>query len=202
MHALLVVWLTVAMLSWSPPPACSKTGSAAACGAETMRYAQIAWVALDVSYDPAEKPLFEGPKGRAKTALQLLAIAGFESNYRRDVQMGDKRGLAGDSCLMQIIIVKARRMVLTPLTYKWVSYNTTDETALSADDLVGEDPHTCFRAGLHLVRESFQICHDLSMYTNGKCNHEIKAKHRELRAFQHYRMHPAPVSDAEVGLGF
>lgn len=200
MHALLVVWLTIAMLAWSPPPSCDKTGSPTKCGAETMRYAQIAWVALDVAFDPAEKPLFEGPHGRSKTALQLLAIAGFESNYRRDVQLGDKRGKAGDSCLMQIIIVKSLRMALTPLTYKWVPANTTDETALSADDIVGEDPHKCFRAGLHLVRESFQICHDLSMYTNGQCNHEIKAKHREMRAHQHYKMHPAPVTDEEASI--
>ena len=191
MHALLVVWLTVAMLAWCPPERGHE-------GPETMRYAQIAWAALDVAFDPAEKPLFEGPHGRSKTALQILAIAGFESNYRRDVQVGVKRGKAGDSCLMQIIIVKARRMVLTPLMYKWVAANTTEEGALSADDLVGEDPHTCLRVGLHLVRESFTICHDLSMYTNGQCNHEIKAKHREMRAHQHYKMHPAPVNDVDV----
>ena len=202
MHVLLVVWLTFAMLAWSPPPACGPGGSISLCGAETNRYARIAWVALDVSFDPAEKPLFEGPKGRAKTALQMLAIAGFESNYREDVQMGTKRGKAGDACLMQVIIpsaigYKSLRMQMTALTYKWVPAEST-EPGFSAEDLVGADPHNCFRAGLHIARESFQICHDLSMYTNGKCNKDVKAKHREQRAFQHYRLHPAPVDDATI----
>ena len=38
MHALLVVWLTIAMLAWCPPPKGKE-------GPETMRYAQIAWTA-------------------------------------------------------------------------------------------------------------------------------------------------------------
>ena len=203
MHVLLVVWLTIAMLAWSPPPACSPGGSISICGAETNRYARIAWVALDVAYDPAEKPLFEGPKGRAKTALQLLAIAGFESSYREDVQMGTKRGKAGDACLMQIIPasagIKKKRMQMTPLMYKWSEPRTEPGPEdITAEALVGPDPHFCFRLGLHIVRESFKICGDLSMYTNGKCNKEIKAKHREQRAFQHYRMHPAPVADIDV----
>ena len=191
---LLIVWLTAAMLAWSPP-------QAGQLGAETQRYAEIARAALDVGFDPAEKPLFEGPHGRSKTVLQILAIAGFESSYRKDVQMGTKRGKAGDSCLMQVIIVKARRMRLSTVyggTYEWVPASAGPEGGLTADDLVGLDLHTCFRVGLHIARESFQICHDLSMYTNGKCNGEIKAKHREMRAHMHYKMHPAPVLDADL----
>jgi hypothetical protein len=191
---LLIVWLTIAMLAWSPP-------SSRQASAETQRYAEIARAALDVSFDPTEKPLFEGPHGRAKTALQILAIAGFESSYRKDIQMGSKRGKAGDSCLMQVIIVKARRMRLSTVyggTYEWSPASAGPEGGLTADDLVGLDVRTCFRVGLHLARESFQICHDLSMYTNGKCNGEIKAKHREMRAHQHYKMHPAPLLDANI----
>ena len=205
---LLIVWLTAAMLAWSPP-------QTSQFGSETQRYAEIARAALDISFDPAEKPLFEGPHGRSKTALQILAIAGFESTYRKDVQMGTKRGKAGDACLMQIIIVKARRLRLSTVyggTYEWLPAKSdqippnggippSDESGYTADDLVGSDMHTCFRVGLHIARESFQICHDLSMYTNGKCNKEIKAKHREMRAHQHYKMHPAPVNDADAAFG-
>lgn len=194
----LIVWLTAAMLAWSPP-------SAGQMGKEAQRYAEIARAALDVSFDPAEKPLFEGPHGRSKTALQILAIAGFESSYRRDVQMGTKRGKAGDSCLMQVIIVKARMLHLSTIyggTYEWLAAPKAGEIppngGITADDLVGADVHTCFRVGLHIARESFQVCHDLSMYTNGKCNGEIKAKHREMRAHQHYKMHPAPVPDSDL----
>ena len=196
MNALLVVWLTLAMLAWCPPPKGKE-------GPETMRYATIAWTALDVAFDPAEKPLFDGPHGRSKTALQLLAIAGFESSFRRDVQMGQTRGKAGDSCLMQIIPasagIKKKRMQLTPLLYKWSEPRLEPgPDDIRAEDIEGPDAHLCFRLGLHIVRESFQICHDLSMYTNGKCNKELKAKHREQRAHQHYRMHPAPISDDDA----
>ena len=203
---LLIVWLTAAMLAWSPPPpAAGQASTSHVYGAEAQRYAEIARDALDVAFDPAEKPLFEGPHGRSKTALQILAIAGFESSYRKDVQMGTKRGKAGDSCLMQVIIPSApgsvkKRLQLSTVyggTYKWVAADS-DESGYTADDLVGSDVHTCFRVGLHIARESFQICHDLSMYTNGKCNKEIKAKHREMRAHQHYKMHPAPVNDVDV----
>lgn len=185
---LLVVWLTAAMLAWSPPEPSRQEP-------ESKRYAKIAQSALDIAFDPAEKPLFAGPTGRSKTALQLLAIAGFESNFREDVQNGIKRGKAGDACLMQIIVPRTKTLRLTELTYEWVSA-ASEEHGLTADDLVGPNTHTCFRAGLHMVRESFQICGDLSMYTNGQCNHETKAKHRELRAKQHYKMHPAPITDA------
>ena len=185
---LLVVWLTAAMLAWSPPQP-SKIGP------ESERYATIARSVLDIAFDPVEKPLFAGMTGRAKTALQILAIAGFESNFREDVQYGTKRGKAGDACLMQIIVPRSKTLRLNELSYEWIPAKS-EERGFTADDLVGPDTHSYFRADLHMVRESFQICGDLSMYTNGKCNHETKAKHREMRAKQHYKMHPAPVSDA------
>ena len=187
------MWLTIAMLAWVPPQKGQE-------GPEAQRYAAIALSALDVAFDPAERPLFSGPHGRAQSPLQLLAIAGFESSYRRDVQLGEKRGKAGDSCLMQIVISGNRRMHLTDLTYEWHGPPKSGEesSGLTWRDLVGEDTHTCFRAGLHEVRESFQICHDLSMYTSGQCNHDIKAKHREQRAKMHYLRHPAPVTDADA----
>jgi len=185
----LVLWLTAAMIAWVPP-------SQKDWGSEVQRYATIAWAALDVAYDPAEAPLFEGPHGRSKTALQILAISGFESSFRQDVQLGTKRGKAGDACDMQVIIPKARHLRLTASTYEWVS---TREPGLSAEDLVGPDPRLCFRVGLHLVRESFHICHDLSMYTSGKCDkNEVKAQHRLQRAKRHYELHPAPVLDNDV----
>ena len=191
-HPALLSWLVAAMLAWSPPQKGQE-------GPEAQRYAQIASSALDIGFDPAEKPLFDGPHGRSKTTLQMLAIAGFESFYRRDVQLGEKRGKAGDSCLMQIIIVPSRRMVLTEQTYEWIPASAgTYSGGLTWRDLVGEDTHNCFRAGLHIVRESFQICHDLSLYTAGQCNHDVKAKHREMRAKMHYLHHPAPVTDEEA----
>jgi hypothetical protein len=195
MHPALLSWLVAAMLAWVPP-AHGKEGP------EAQRYAEIARTALEVSFDTEERPLFDGPHGRSKTALQLVAIAGFESFYRHDVQMGDKRGKVGDGCLMQVVISGNHRLHLTALAYEWLSPKEAEnvENAWVMRDLIGENTENCFRAGLHMARESFMICHDLSMYTAGQCNHDIKAKHRYERARMHYAKHPATISDAEVML--
>lgn len=193
MKAFLVLWLVQAMLAWVPP-------EASELGPEANRYARIAWTALDVAMDPDEPPLFQGPNGRAFTALQLLAVASFESQFRKDVQSGEKRGKAGDSCYVQIVIPSGKRMELIPQgTYRWVSYEegkvraaqkakseTFSDLSFTHHALEGDDAHLCFRAGLHMLRESRHICHDLSLYTVGHCDkNEPKARHRAWRA-QHY----------------
>src|SRR5262249_30979675 len=52
------------------------------------RYTAIARALADVALDPEEKPLFDGPTGRARTAAMLLALSYHESAWRRDVDLG------------------------------------------------------------------------------------------------------------------
>ena len=199
MNPQLVSWLTAAMLAWVPPQHGKE-------GPEAQRYADLARNVLTVAYDPIERPLIEGAKGRSKTALLIASIMGFESAYRTDVQSGEKRGKAGDACYMQVIVPKGKRIRLLfdfaarKDTYEWIPYGAPqEESAWTTEDLVGlNHVDNCIRTGVHIARESFHICHDLSLYTSGLCNSDIKAKHREQRAKQHFKMHPAPVTDEEV----
>lgn len=200
MNPQLVSWLTSAMLAWIPPQHGHE-------GPEAQRYAELARDVLTITFDADERPLIEGPKGRSKTALLLASIMGFESAYRQDVQTGEKRGKAGDACYMQVIVPRGKRIRLLQDvamhrdTYEWVSYGAPeDDTAWTVNELLGLDHvDNCIRTGLHIARESFRICKNLSMYTSGQCiKDEPKAYHREQRAKQHFKIHPAPVTDAET----
>ena len=131
--------------------------------------------------------------GRAKTALLLASIAGFESSYRADVDDGRKRGKAGDACIMQIIVPRGKLLHLVGTEYEW-----SHEEGWTTDDLIA-DRTKCVRAALHLVRESLKICRNLSLYTIGRCDStEPKAKHRWERPRVHYVKHPAAATDVDV----
>ena len=43
------------------------------------RYNSIAFDAMSVAYDPQEKPLFTGSRGRARTVMVILAASTFEA---------------------------------------------------------------------------------------------------------------------------
>ena len=169
------------MVSWIPPIYSN----------DIERYNAIAQNVIEVVLDPSELPLFKGPNGRVKTVLQVLAIASFESNFREDIGNGRTRGKAGDTCWMQIVIPEGKRIVLTKDKYQW-----SRTEGITAEDLA--DSKTCFRVALHMMRESISICHDLSLYTSGKCNHDIKAKYREFRATQYFVKHPFDVLDSAL----
>lgn len=163
------VWLVGAMASWVP----------ARTPTDQARYDSIAKDLAQVTFDPAEKPAFEGEDGRAKTALLLAAIASFESGYRADVDDGRTRGDHGTSwCLMQVRVIGKTR------------------DGYVGEDLV-RDRTKCFRVALRIVRESFAWCKDksiedkLSGYTIGQCkDNEPLARNRFGRARSYWKDHP------------
>ena len=118
--------------------------------------------------------------------MVLLSLAYFESGFRRDVDLGlgqFARGSGVDSCLMQIR----------------VGSGATAEGWPHAD-LVG-DRKKCFRAGLHLVRQSFHACRKLpredwlGAYTSGTCRiKEPYSRQRMRRALTS----PRPPVDDEI----
>lgn len=183
----IVAWLTAASLAWVPAVGEAKL---------ELRRSMLRDIA-DVAYDGAEAPLFDGPRGRARTALLLGAVASFESQYREDVDDGRKRGNLGEVCILQVLLPSPRhRIVMRGDTY---AYST--EEGWSYADLVG-DRQKCVRAALRKMRESLRACHDLSLYTGGRCDHEEpKAKHRQWRAEGWWRKNPSPLSDDDVVLG-
>lgn len=82
------------------------------------RYNSIAFDAMSVAYDPQEKPLFPGSRGRARTVMVILAASTFESSFRKDVDLGIGKLSKGDSgkswCLNQIQLGKADASGNTP----------------------------------------------------------------------------------------
>jgi hypothetical protein len=156
----LISWAVAFMMAWAPPGR-SKIKEALETPDEgRARYADIAKSAMEVVYDPGRRPLFGGSRGRAQTMALLLSIAYHESGFRRDVDLGLgklARGSGVDSCLLQIRVGAGR---------------TAD--GWSHEDLV-RDREKCFRAGLAVMRRSFNACRHLDpldwlgAYTRGRC---------------------------------
>lgn len=161
---LFVTWLVAKMLVWVPGYNSEATNDTKA------RYESFARDAVTVAFDPDEKPLFGGANARVKTAVTLLSIASFESGYRHSVDIGEERGDSGSSwCLMQVHLPGAVRVTLKGDVYGYAGYKSSD--GWSGKDLV-EDRKRCFRAALHIARESYRVCGNLSVYATGKCYRE------------------------------
>lgn len=181
----IIAWMVALIVSVAPVGARPATPEGKETQAETYeRYNEIAQDLVTVVYDEKELPLFKGPQGRAKTALLLLAIAKYESSFRKDVDygLGDKgRGDGGQSwCLGQIKLGHPTKEGSTPqrIGVNERGFWTWDkEAGFSGQDLVN-DRQKCFRAMLWMVRTSFAVCgklykdqpqYFLNLYASGKC---------------------------------
>jgi hypothetical protein len=139
------------------------------------RYAEIAEAYLAVAFDEKEKPVFGGQQGRLRTATLELAVAYFESGFRRDVHLGQGKWSRGDGgrswCLQQINIGAGK----------------------------------CARAGLHIMRRAISACaalpwvDRLSAYVSGSCvPGQIKARARMRYGMRKFDENKPSFTDAEV----
>lgn len=163
-----VTYLVAAMSAWIPPR-----------GADVERYTDIASDVVAVAFDPDEEPAFQGERARERTALLMLSIASFESQFRADVDRGDVRGDHGTSWgLFQIHIGKGR------------SKEGWSGPELTADRKKG------VRAGLRIARDSLKWCSKLpaedrlSGYTKGRCEKDSYSRARIGRAKYWWKSHP------------
>ena len=149
----------------------------------TSRYEEIAKDVVYVVWDENERPIFQGSRGRERTAMVLLAVATFESAFRRDVDFGVGKMSRGDGgkswCLNQINLGKLNSNGSTPTRivvtlgggYKFTEHQ---DEGWSGQDLV-DDRQKCFHAALSILRSSFAACsknpieHRLTQYTSGAC---------------------------------
>src|ERR1700722_15641150 len=164
----IITWLVAAMFAWTP-----------AREPDRARYTEIARDLAAVVYDPAEAPLYDGSDGRAKTALLLASIAAHESTFRKDVEDGRARGDGGTSwCFMQLHIGSGKTL----------------EGGGGED--VTSDRQRCFRAGLHIARESFRMCKGfpvdemLSAYASGQCGRSVESRAMVSRSVGFFVRHP------------
>lgn len=166
-----VIWLLGLMTFLAPPDRLAAApqypGWEETVEQKQERYLSIAEDIAEVAFDPAEQPVFNGPRGRVGTAALILALAFGESGFARDVDQGPcYRGADGRSsrcdggqsaCMMQIRIGAGR----------------TREGWSQAD--LFADRTKCLRAGMHLARRSFRACrgeqleYRLNAYASGVC---------------------------------
>jgi hypothetical protein len=178
-------WLVNRMLNWMPTGRSFIKEAKETKEDGKARYEKIADAMISVVYDPAEKPLFGGKYGRAKTLALVASMAWFESGYRRDVDLGLGSLGVGDKgqswCMMQILLgrkqldKKTKNRVILTEDYYTLLTNPKDKTiGWGGEDLV-KDRVACFRVGLHLARRSFHGCRSypvrdrLGIYGSGSC---------------------------------
>ncbi|WP_437677584.1 hypothetical protein [Sorangium sp. So ce131] len=183
----IIAWAVGLMVTWAPPGSSLIKDAIETPEEGRARYQEIARAAAKVAYDPELKPLFGGPRGRAETMALLLAIASYESGFRRDVDLGLgklARGSGTDSCLLQIRVGAGK----TPEGW-------------THEDLVS-DREKCFRAGLRLIKGSFGACRKqdprdrLSAYTRGRCI--VNDRLSRARIGRAQSVARSPMTDAEI----
>jgi hypothetical protein len=179
----IVSYLLAAMIAWVPLQAHAPVEST---DDVRSRYESIARDAVSVAFDESEAPLLDGEDGRLRTALLMLSVASYESFYQKMVDEGLRRGDNGRSvCLMQIRVGEGK----------------TREGWRRADLL--RDRTLCFRAGLHILHASFDMCRRLpvadrmSAYATGHCfaNAQV-SRSRVARARAWWTSHAPPPPEA------
>lgn len=160
----------------------------------TSRYEDIARDTAYVVWDPQEKPIFHGSRGRVRTALVLYAVILYESGFRKDVDNGEgpmSKGDGGQSwCLNQIKLGKKdsdgntpTRIVVTPGGGFKLTNKPTE--GWSGQDLV-DDRQKCFHAALAILRSSFAACSSLpienrlNQYASGHIDQGEEASQRRM----------------------
>ena len=167
----IVSWLFALIVAFAPPDKAAQAaqfpGHEETAEQKIERYKSIAQDLYDVVYDPEVEPVYPGSKGRARTALLMVAIAFHESGFAHDVDIGPcYRGRDGQSarcdhgrsaCIMQMHI----------------GGGTTPEGYTQAE--LFADRKKCLRSALARIRSSMGECkaldekHRLNAYASGVC---------------------------------
>lgn len=192
----IVQYLVAAMIAWVPPHRSSHVSETLEEG--KARYEQIARDAVKVAYNPEIEPLYAGSYGRARTALDILSVASWESAYSPKVDSGEIRGDVGKSwCFMQINLGQGKMKI---------KIKKDKYTYWSGADLI-KDRSRCFRAGLEKMKRSFSACKGLpfddllTSYASGTCIStagKIKSRQRLRRGRSWMETHPIPMKDEEA----
>lgn len=212
-------WVVDRMVIWAPPGISYVKEAKESEEEGRRRYEDIANDIMSVTYDPAERSIFQGDNGRAMTTALLTSIAFYESAYRKDVDTGVGPKARGDSgrswCLMQIKLgspekdtgrTKMRVFVGPGGGLRFVSNPREPGYAQSwgGEDLV-QDRTKCFRVAVRLARMSFGACSKLevqdrlSMYASGQCEAGEDASRRRVTRAQRWLWGSRPpLSDSQA----
>lgn len=206
-------WCVNRMRTWAPPGKSFYPDAKETEDEGVARYRAIVADAMAVVYDPTEAPIFSGADGRAKTLAVVLSIADSESGFRKDVDLGLGKYGQGDGgrswCMMQIQLSTANPV--TKKTFQRIAlkgdsfeYTTDPNKGFGGEDLVS-NRQSCFRVGLHMVRNSFKACaansveNRLAVYATGRCDSGWpQSAVRVGKAIRWFKAAPPPADDATV----
>jgi hypothetical protein len=188
-----ISWIVLLMLSIAPVGTSQILEAQESEVDGQTRYSSIATDLAEVVFAEDEVPLFDGESGKVKTYLTMLAIARFESGFRRDVDYGvghDSKGDLGNSwCMMQIQMGHQNKKGFTSkrirLTDDGLYIITSDANDWGGEDLIA-DRQKCFKTALSIVRESFYKCRflnnaeSLRAYASGSCAKGSRESHSRL----------------------
>lgn len=180
----LVSWLLLAINAWgsSPVPASEREHVA------TVRQ-RVAESAAAVAYDVDEAPYYEGPNGRAITAINLVSMASLETRFEERIILGHCRTWAplhecdsGKATGLLQVHLGNHGMRLIGGKEEQCARDAPD--CLTKADLNGDETAQ-LRFGLHVLR------------TQGW---KAWPKHLDARAqaAEWMRKHPPPLTDAQV----
>jgi hypothetical protein len=217
-----ITWI-VALMVGAAPHYTSFTPEAVESPAEMhARYESIARDVVAVTYDPNEKPLFSGPRGRQRSALTVLSIAFYESSFRKTVDHNlgpNARGDNGNSwCLMQLNVGKGKTIAWNHIKNRPARraceaqekpYATPCDPAeeitagWTGEELV-KDRQKCIRAAYRYIKMSFGACNHLSgndrlsAYATGKCQANSDASKRRLGLGTNWYRKSPKIFDTDV----
>lgn len=168
----LITWMVAIMLTIAPHHPSFIPGAEETEEEMKVRYKSIAEDIVEVTYDQYEVPIYSGPKGRLQSTTTVLAIAFFESGFRKhvDYNLGKYgRGDKGNSwCIMQLNIGKGK---------------TVD--GWTGEEIIA-DRTKCIRSAYQYIKKSFGACRSLpqidglSAYASGKCYSPSTPSRRRL----------------------
>lgn len=177
MKSLVIAIMVSIMTSLSPPGRAIWPKEATETKAQAIeRYHEIAEAIYEVAHE--SEPLFGGSSGRLRTAALLLAVAHYESGFRRDIDLGlARRKLSkygwndyGRSwCMLQLNLGKRGNDSAETTPQGWTGRQLLD------------DRTKCFSAGLEAMRRSMTACsqnapsHRLAAYASGSCDKGMRA---------------------------
>lgn len=180
-------WLFAIMVSAAPPERLASAyqfqGWEETADEKRARYESIASDLAEVMFSSDVSPLESGPRGRARSAALVLAVAYHESGFAADVDKGPcfrgkdafgrdwhERCDGGSSaCMLQVKVGEGQ------------SYEGWSREELFADR------KKCFRAGYRLIQRSRRACSKLApdlwltAYAGGTCTNPLgQVRSREL----------------------
>lgn len=189
----LLVWILSFMTVLAPPgrptyiPEATETKEDA-----TVRYDSIAQDIAAVVWSPAEKPLFRGTNGRARTTALILSIILNESGFRKDVDTGVGKHARGDGgrswCLMQMNLGTGKTRPWNQKMYRFakppckegqpVDRRYCDPAEEIVEGVTGQqmvnDRKLCIREGLHALHgalcTALPVREWLRAYASGSCD--------------------------------